>query len=197
MDLKFSCRCGQVNGVVANYRRSQANRVVCYCGDCRGFVNWLKQPDHLDARGGVDILHLAQGDVRIDQGRELVACMRLSPKGMFRFYATCCSTPLGSTVSAGLPLVGFSTTIFDSTVDREPVLGPALVVNGASALGGPMPERKLAVVGMMMRVGALLARWKIMGRGKPSPFFSDQGQPVAAPMIITKEQRAALATPAA
>ncbi len=197
MDLKFSCRCGQVSGAVVNYRRSQANRVVCYCGDCRGFVNWLKQPDHLDARGGVDILHLAQGDVRIDQGREQVGCMRLSPNGMFRFYATCCSTPLGSTVSAGFPLVGFPTTILDASVDREPVLGPALVVHGASALGGPMPERKLAFIGMVMRVGTLLACWKIMGRGKSSPFFNGQGQPVAVPTIITKEQRAALATPAA
>ena len=194
MDLTFSCRCAQVSGTVVNYRRSQANRVVCYCGDCRGFVDWLKQPEHVDAHGGVDILHLAQGDVRINQGHELVACMRLSPKGMFRFYATCCSTPLGSTMSAGFPLVGFPTTILDASVDRAQILGPALVVNGASALAGPVEERKLAVFGMLIRVGTLLAQWKITGRGKPSPYFNDQGQPVAVANVITKDERAALAS---
>ncbi|MBP9084996.1 MAG: hypothetical protein KBG15_02715 [Kofleriaceae bacterium] len=157
----------------------------------------MQRPDHLDARGGVDILHLAQGDVRIAQGRDRLACMRLSPKGMFRFYATCCATPLGSTVSAGLPFVGFPTTILDSTVDRTQVLGPALSVNGASALAGPIKDRKLALVGMMLRVGALLARWKMTGRGKPSPYFDAQGQPAAVPQVITKAERAALATPAA
>ena len=195
MDLKFSCRCGQVSGTVAGYQRSQANRVVCYCSDCRGFINWLQRPDHLMAHGGVDILHLAQGDVRITQGHDQLGCMRLSPKGMFRFYATCCSTPLGSTMSGGFPLVGFPTTILDASVDREQVLGPALTVNGGSALGGSIKDRKLAVLAMMLRVGTLLARWKITGRGKPSPYFDAQGQPVVKPTILTKAQRVALASP--
>ena len=90
---------------------------------------------------------------------------------------------------------GFPTAILDVSVDRAQVLGPALIVNGASALAGPLKERKLAVVGMMMRVGSLLARWKLTGRGKPSPYFNDQGQPVAAAKIISKDERAGLRTP--
>ena len=85
MTLPFSCRCGQVRGEVGTDRTYV--RATCYCKDCRAYAQWLGGPGLLDDAGGVDVVAMAPSRVRFTAGEEQVACMSLSGRGIYRWYA--------------------------------------------------------------------------------------------------------------
>ena len=92
--MKLACRCGQVEGQI-DPRRVHA-RASCYCRDCRAFARWLGSAGLLDSAGGTDILAMAPDALQITRGFEKMACMSLGPRGLLRWYASCCRTPLGN-----------------------------------------------------------------------------------------------------
>jgi len=47
---------------------------------------------------GVALYQTRPDCVHIDDGAEHLACLRLSPKGLLRWYASCCDTPLANTL---------------------------------------------------------------------------------------------------
>jgi len=110
--IEFSCRCGAVRGRVAG--PGNANRVICYCDDCQAFAHHLGRTDLLDPQGGSDIVQLAPASFSLRQGHEHVAGVRLTPKGLYRWYASCCHTPLGNTVGPAIPFVGVPTYAFQT-----------------------------------------------------------------------------------
>jgi hypothetical protein len=95
---ELRCRCGQVEGRVRNASATTVNHVVCYCDDCQAFAQQLGRADALDAHGGSDIVQVAPASLEFVRGTEQIAGLRLGPRGLYRFYATCCSTPLGNTL---------------------------------------------------------------------------------------------------
>ncbi|MEL6182165.1 MAG: DUF6151 family protein, partial [Myxococcota bacterium] len=94
-EIVVQCRCGQLRGGFQPSSRSQ--RVVCYCRTCQAFAHFLGRPELLDAQGGSHIVQSEPHTLRFHQGSEHLACMRLSDKGLLRWYASCCQTPLGNT----------------------------------------------------------------------------------------------------
>lgn len=203
IDLALRCRCGRVRGVVRGLSPTRGTRVVCYCHDCRAFARHLGRPDLLDAHGGSDIFQVAPSQVSVDEGLEQLACMRLSSGGMFRWYARCCQTPLGNTVSGRVPFVGLSPTLIAEALAArgrqvDQVLGPAVGVQGRSATPAPAPgAHASAPVGLVLRVVKNLGTWWLTGRGQPSPYFEPSGRPRAEPVVLTPEARARLADSAA
>ncbi|RNF86483.1 hypothetical protein EER27_03490 [Lysobacter psychrotolerans] len=169
-------------------------RATCYCKDCRAFARFLGQPDVLDASGGTDIVPTAPATVRFTAGSEHVACMSLSPKGLLRWYASCCRTPLANTPrDAKQPYAGLVTACFDAAPQAvDAAFGPRdrIVLNTGSATA-PVRSTPLTFVtgGLRILAGVIGARLR---RERTSPFFDVSGQPVAAPEVISFEQRAAL-----
>src|SRR5579863_6166320 len=97
MQHPLQCRCGKIQGWVADAHR--ANRVVCYCRDCQAFARVLGQANlTLDAQGGSDIVQTLPKNVTFTAGADALACLRLTDKGMVRWYADCCKTPIGNTL---------------------------------------------------------------------------------------------------
>jgi hypothetical protein len=95
-EFPLRCRCRAIQGHVESTHR--AGRAICYCRDCQAFARNLGSPElTLDARGGTDIVATSPRYVRFTRGREQHRCMSLSPKGLFRWYAGCCRTPIGNT----------------------------------------------------------------------------------------------------
>jgi hypothetical protein len=70
--------------------------VVCYCDDCQAFSRFLVHPGTTDEWGGTDICQMAPASVRITEGADALSCVRLSDKGMYRWYCGKCKTPHGS-----------------------------------------------------------------------------------------------------
>lgn len=188
-DLPLRCACGKLHGTARNLSPKSTNHCVCYCGDCQAFARYLGRDDIMNEWGGTSIVQMAPAMFQLE-AQDTLACMRLSPKGLYRYYCDSCKTPVGNTLSPGIPFVGVPVRFFTATPDS--VVGPAYAhVQTKSALNGgpPYPNHDLSAIARMVR---RLAKWKITGGGKPNPFFDDVGKAPVTPHVLTLEQRKAL-----
>lgn len=105
--IQLSCDCGSVKGQLTEISPTTGNRIVCYCKDCQAFAEFLgKEAEILDPHGGSDIYQSPQAHIHITEGYEHIGRMRLSEKGLNRWYTTCCKSPIGNTMGAGSPFMG-------------------------------------------------------------------------------------------
>jgi hypothetical protein len=95
MNHPIQCKCGKVRGYVSHAEK--ADRVVCYCKDCQAFAHFLGANGILDEKGGTEVIQTLPRDLNFTEGTEALACMRLTPKGLLRWYTSCCKTPIGIT----------------------------------------------------------------------------------------------------
>jgi hypothetical protein len=190
----LSCRCGAFQGRVV--LTGAASRVICYCKDCQAFARFLeREGDVLDAQGGSEIVQMAPDCVEFTQGQAQLAVMKLSDKGMLRWYAACCRTPVGNTMtSRNLPFVGMLHSCLN-TAPLEPSFGPVRArFNAASALGDPRPVDQ-GVLLSVFQVAARLVVGRLSGRYRHTPFFTDGNLPVVEPLVITAQVREHLRRP--
>ena len=114
--------------------------------------------------------------------------MRLTKKGMLRWYTSCCNTPVGNTMSAKMPFVGVIHT-FINEPNRDEVLGPVRAfVQTQSARGVPDYPKHASKfpLGITARIIRKMIVWKLQGKQKPSVFFGDDGRPVVKPIIANE-----------
>lgn len=197
-DIPLRCKCGKLRGIALSVSPRNGCRVVCYCHDCQAFARFLAQPGTTDDWGGTDIFQMAPASVRITDGADALSCVRLSDKGMHRWYCGECKTPIGNSNSPRTPFVGLIHTFMDHEADgraRDAVLGKPVGYVWTKSAIGPLPiqggtSSLLRVIGRSVR---LLGKWWLTGAGSPSPFFNDQTHaPRAKPRILRSEERTAL-----
>ncbi|MEM9069946.1 MAG: DUF6151 family protein [Myxococcota bacterium] len=181
MALSLQCGCGLVRGE-ATIVAAEANRVRCYCDDCQTFARHLGKHELLDGYGGSDIVQMTPADVRITQGAEHLRGLRLSPKGTFRWYASCCNTPFANSLSAGWAFLGLYAAMIEDFDGPEPAK-----INGRFSDGAPDAHPK-ASVGSILRVMLRLGTSRLRGRHRPSPVFP-KGEPISEPQILSREER--------
>ncbi|MDB5792838.1 MAG: hypothetical protein JWQ80_2862 [Massilia sp.] len=193
MGIRMRCRCGKLQGEVD--ARRVAARAVCYCKDCQAFARFLKSQERvLDASGGTEVAATLPAAVRFTQGLEHLACMSLSPKGIYRWYAKCCATPLGNTPrNPKVAYVGLVRACLDAAPgELDRALGHTRIsVNRASA-HGPTTATPVATALALASIGAMLVKARLGGGWRENPFFDASGVPVRAPRVLTPEERAAL-----
>lgn len=191
--IKTACECGQVKGAIEEHEKRKGSRLICYCKDCQTFAHFLGKADQiLNPQGGTEVYQIAPSQLRIEQGIEHVSCVRLSPKGLFRWYTSCCNTPLGNTVSGSVPFVGLVHMFISTDVDKDAMLGPLRMSIEAKAAKGQPQESNVhdgVPFSLLAKTIVTLALRAITGQAKPNPFFNDAGEPAVAPTILSKEQR--------
>ena len=191
--MKLSCRCGQVQGE-CNPARSYT-RVSCYCADCRAFARWLGGDGLLDAAGGSDIVAMAPDGLRFTQGLDQLACMSLGPRGLLRWYARCCRTPLGNVPRnpklyyLGLPVAAIAES--EAAVTACCGAQGHTIISPESATAAVNPTRGALLAGTL-RIVTKLASARLRGRRNALLFAAD-GQPIRAPQVLSLGQRRALA----
>jgi hypothetical protein len=194
MNHPLQCRCGAVKGQVN--RDSGANRCVCYCRDCQAFAHFLNRADEiLGASGGTDIVQTRAADVSFTEGKDSLACMRLTPNGMLRWYAACCNTPIGNTLTnPKISYIGLVHNCLEAGGAKlEDSFGPVRAHVNTESTRGKVQSSSLALVAMILRFIALVARARIDGSYRHSPFFvADTGLPIAVPKVLTPAEREAL-----
>ena len=169
--IPLRCRCGQVQGVIGT--GNTYVRATCYCKDCRAFAQWLGDPGLLDAAGGVDVVAMAPSQVTITAGQSQVACMSLGERGIHRWYAACCRTPLGNMGrSPAIHYVGMSTACMGddgAVVDAAFGLVGRCVINTESATA-PVQKKPVAFAlgGLRIVLGILGAKLRGV---RMSPFY--------------------------
>lgn len=173
-------------------------RVVCYCDDCQAFARFLARPGITDEWGGTDIFQMAPSRVRITKGADALRCVRLTEKGLHRWYCGECKTPVGNTVSARVPFVGLIHTFMDHGSDgrtRDDALGLPLGYVHTKFAIGPLPPRGhgSSLLRVIARSVKLLGKSWLTGAGSPSPFFDDRTRaPRAEPRVLGTDERRAL-----
>jgi hypothetical protein len=201
IEVPIRCRCGALQGT-AEVSRELGNRVVCHCDDCQAFAHFLKPEEAvLDEHGGTDIYQMSPSRLRIQQGAESLGCLRLTPKGLLRWYASCCNTPIANCMaSPGMPFVGVVHSCMrhgEGGPTRDEALGPVREhVNARFAVGGrpqgPHVHDRFSVAGFLRVIGMLL-RSRLRGEQSPSPFFDARTKrPVVEPRVLDAEERAGL-----
>ncbi len=186
-----------MRGVIADYDPAAGNRMTCYCDDCQAFARWLGREDVLDPHGGSDVVQVAPAWLRYTQGAEQLRCVRLSGKGIHRWYTACCRQPAGNTLpSARSPFVGVVTGMVDAGAEPlEALCGRTEgAVHGRYAIGGCPPGADAkASLGVVWRALRPLVRNFVAGRHRPSPFVdAATGAFVSAPQVLSAAEREAL-----
>ncbi|TQV78146.1 hypothetical protein FKG94_13790 [Exilibacterium tricleocarpae] len=195
--FQIKCSCGALQGSADVVPADGNSRLSCYCDDCQSFVHFLgRAAEVLDGNGGTEVYQMAPVRVQIGHGSEHLGCVRLRPKGLLRWYATCCNTPLGNTVATQqVPFVGLVTACIDQTAIGESLdalLGPPKKgVHGRFAKGdrSGLNAYEKAPLGMIFSaLGKILMR-RLRGAHKPSPFFDGEtGAPVAEPKVLSEAE---------
>jgi hypothetical protein len=190
-DIPVRCGCGGLRGVAREVGPGTANHGVCYCHDCRAYLHWLGREELHDARGATAIIQVARARLEVTEGVNHLRCLRLSPKGLHRWYAGCCRTPIANTVPA-LPFVGISRCALELPgEDDVATFGPTLRAWTGEALGGRPPGEGLTARGLL-HVTRLLATWALRGKGHPTPLFDRQNRPTVTPLVLSAQERQTL-----
>lgn len=193
MQATLRCRCGQAHGTV-DIAPQAGMHLVCYCADCRAFAHALGRADILDQAGGSDVFIARPANVRLTSGLDQLRCLRLSEKGMLRWYWNCCNTPLANTqAAAGVPAISLHRACMDV---GDAALPPPTYVNARSARG-PVPAQaeQTTSLATLVRIVGFVLGGLLRGAGKPNPLFAD-GKPVCTPRVLSAAERDALREPA-
>jgi hypothetical protein len=190
MKHPLQCQCGTIKGFVHDPQR--ANRAVCYCRDCQAFAHFLgKAGETLDDRGGSEVIQVLPRNVTFTQGIEALACIRLTGKGLLRWYAGCCNTPIGNTLdNFKISFVGLVHTCLETSGKKiEDSFGPVRVrVNTKGAKGNPKPKT-VGIGTAILWFLANVAKARIDGSYKQTPLFLvDKGTPIVPPRVLSPEE---------
>ena len=191
MNHPLRCQCGTVKGFVGN--PSRASHCVCYCRDCQAFARFLGRADEiLDAQGGTAVIQTYPALVTFTEGHAALACMRLSERGLMRWYTGCCNTPIGNTLANYK--VAFIGLVHSCLEGGGPTLqesfGPVQAHVNTDSTHGKVRTSSLALMTVIVRFIALVARARIDGSYKNSPFFAaGSADPVAVPKVLSRGER--------
>jgi hypothetical protein len=185
------CRCGSVQGAVTHPEK--ASRGVCYCRDCRTYAHALGGAQTiLDDLGGTDVVATVGKYVTITAGIESLACMSLRERGLLRWYARCCHTPIANTPrDFRLCYVGLVHNCLEhSSEPLDTAFCPVRIwVNTKGAKGKP-PSTQLRGFISLARLAASLLWTRLGGSYRNTPFFdSRRGTPVVEPRVLTASER--------
>lgn len=197
--ITVACSCGRFVATAHDVAANSGNHVVCYCDDCQLFQHHLGKADEvLDEHRGTHIFQISPAKFELTRGQEQLACLRLRPGGLIRWYARCCSTPLGNTLATPkVPFFGMIRTSMqavDGGGDIEDATGPVLCgVYASYAKGRPDEFRTYdkAPLWLLLRFMRKMLRWRLRGDGRRSPFFdAESGRLRVKPRVLREEQLA-------
>jgi hypothetical protein len=186
----IQCRCGRLRGTISPEARFV--RATCYCRDCQAYAHALGHPTAvLDEKGGTDIVATLQQHVTLSQGADALACLSLGERGLLRWYASCCDTPIANTardpklsyVGVVHTCLGASQHALDAAFGARSILVNAQ--DGKGPVETPFWSRLLAILAIIRRV--LWAR--VSGGWKRSAFFRPDLQPVVTPRVLSRDER--------
>jgi hypothetical protein len=146
----------------------------------------------LDAQGGTDVIQTRPANVAFTQGREALACMRLTEKGLLRWYAACCNTPIGNTLPGfRVSFVGLVHSCLEgSGGSLDASFGPVRAYVNTKSAKGEVRSSPIGMMSVILRFIAMVARARIDGSYKRTPFFSaDTGAPIVTPKVLSRGER--------
>lgn len=196
--VKKTCRCGAVEVTLAVPAPGAGTRVTCYCKDCQTAAALFGEADALlSSGGGSEIWQTTPDRLNLEAGEEHLEILRLSPKGLYRWHARCCDTPIFNTMSrVNLPFVGV--VLRQAEVEGAASgLGPsrcrAFTKYARRDPGAHRADRGFASAGFQV-LRRMVGAW-ISGRARTNPLLGGDGAPIAPVKVIPLAQRQAAVPP--
>ena len=193
--MEIQCECGKFRAKLKDFPNSTPGRLVCYCDDCQMYLHHLKRTDLLDANEGTEVIPAYPADVEVLHGLEHLKCTRLSATGIFRFFTSCCNTPIANT-RPGEPWAGFLRCVYTARDAQklDQTLGPVRSrIMGRFAKGTPpvgTPEK--FNLKAFLTVMPFMLKGKLLRKFRPSPFFAEDAvTAIAVPHVLSEAQRQA------
>jgi len=146
----------------------------------------------LQCRCGTDVVQTRPANLTFTHGQNALACMRLTPKGLLRWYTACCNTPIGNTVANyRMPFVGLVHSCLEGTgPSLDQSFGPVRARVNTKSAKGEVPSGSGGMMSAILPFIALVARPLVDGSYKRTPFFSaDTGAPIATPKVLSRGER--------
>jgi hypothetical protein len=175
------------------------NNIVCHCDDCQSFAKFLGSTDKILTKNlGTELFQITPNKLKITKGKELLECMQLSPKGLKRWYTSCCKTPVANTINAKIAFNGVFHRFIDfqsSNVHKEKVLGEVLTYCMSRYAQGELPNNSHPKypLGVTLKIIKMILSGFILKTNMPNQFFhKDTLEPISKPSILTKAEREAL-----
>ncbi|MBJ7501291.1 MAG: hypothetical protein JHC57_16160 [Sphingopyxis sp.] len=192
-DLSFACDCGTVTGAM-RVVPGEGDHVVCHCTDCQNLTHHLGHAHLLDAHGGTPLYQTRCARMRIDSGRERLACLHLTDAPTLRWYAACCRTPLFNTFRNGkLPFITILTAACDPARRAEAFGQPRGHLFTQDAIGDAGHLPKMGTPTLMRRFFVRAIRDIVSGDRRRSALFDAKTlEPIATPHRLTGEERKTL-----
>jgi hypothetical protein len=189
MNVSLQCNCGALRGIVENVSPSKNLHVICYCDDCQAYQRFLGRADDvLDASGGTEIFAVTPSQLKLLQGADRLRCLRLGPKGLFRWYASCCKTPIAnSPPSARMPYHGVVHVALARA--RDEAFGPVQGKIFGKFATGPTDAPKKISLSLVLRTARFLLTGVLGKKHTPSALFDENGEPIVEPYVLTPEER--------
>jgi hypothetical protein len=184
------CRCGTLRGELAVTR--SANHGVCYCQDCRTYAFVLsKNGEFLDSLGGTEVIATLPQHVRLSAGEERLACLSLSPRGVLRWYASCCNTPIANTPrDFRIPYAGVvRACLEDEAASLDDVFGPVRMRVNTGSVKGRVSAMPVSTFLAILQFFSWLIPARLNGSYRRTPFFDAAGTPITPVKVITLEER--------
>lgn len=194
-DLTYSCTCGKTTARLHNVSPRTGNLARCHCKDCQAFATWLHQQggaDILDENGGTELWQTLAWHVEFLTGKdENLKAMRLSPKGLIRWYAGCCHAPFGNTMGSqsmtfvGLPLSGFDAKATDTMGEFSASMF------AKTARAGSTPPDDFGFGKTIARILWRQLKGKLRAKTRATPYWQGNA-PVSDPQVLTLSERQAV-----
>jgi len=152
----------------------------------------LGQADRLvDDSGANDLLQVAPWSIRFTSGQDRVEAFRFSEKGPLRWYAGCCNTPLGGTLSRRFP--PFCVLVMENLTFPNGVPGPVIF----NAFCDQIAEKErcskgggLAALRIFARLARQAVKGAISGKWGDNPFLDlGNGQAMADAKILSPDEK--------
>jgi hypothetical protein len=193
MNHPLQCRCGTLKGFIDT--SNPVNRAVCYCRDCQAFAHYLgRSSEILDGNGGTDVVQTIPAKVTLT--RENLACIRLTEKGLVRWYAKCCNTPIGNTTANyRVSFVGLIHNCLDvAPASLNDSFGPVRMWSFSKNAKPKIDKGSpFGMVPGILRILGMVLAARLNGAYKRTPFFfTDTGIPIVTPKILTDSERKAV-----
>jgi hypothetical protein len=170
---------------------SHGTHLICHCDDCQAFAHELgRAAEFLDPNGGTEAYQTSPARIEFSAGADRLACLRLSPNGLLRWYASCCRTPIANTLpSRQLPFVALiqPRVAEPDRRARDAALGPVqarLFKRFAVGDRERLDAHDRVPAWVFARLFRLVLAARLRGDHARSPFFAADGAPVATPQAV-------------
>lgn len=196
-DLPVRCACGTLRGLVRDLSSRRVTRAICHCDDCQKYAHFLQRADAiLDAHGGTEVVQTSPARLEITAGGERLACVRLTERGIFRWYVDCCRTPIGNTpATRTIPYLGLVHSCLDTTASHaslDTLLGPVrwrVFARHAKGDRSALAGHAGVPLSALLQVTGRVLMWRLRGEHRRSPFFeAGSAHPCVSPHVLTAEE---------